>query len=171
MYERIQGNDMYNGATNPPFGYSLGTSNVLLSDPHTTWTGGTVTVPIVPSGVVGINQNYPTPRASQYSLGVQRAIGDNAVMSVSYVGSVDRNESYWQEINLPPTSDLACLTAGNCPVGTAPFNGLVTYPGYTSIKQAFNGIDLPLQFPAGRTAGAYYSGPHLQAAYTLVSRH
>jgi hypothetical protein len=34
MYERIQGNDMYDGAQNPPFGYALGTSNVLLSDPH-----------------------------------------------------------------------------------------------------------------------------------------
>src|SRR5579884_689165 len=53
MYERIQGNDMYNGATNPPFGYSLGASNVLLSDPHQTWSPvGTITVPIVPSGVV-----------------------------------------------------------------------------------------------------------------------
>ena len=167
MYERIQGNDMYNGATNPPFGYSLSTSNVLLSDPHTTWTGGTVTVPIVPSGVVGINQYYPTPRTSQYSLGVQRAIGDNAVMSVSYVGSVDRNESYWQEINLPPTSDLACLTAGNCPVGTAPFNGLVTYPGYTSIKQAFNGSTSHYNSLQAELRGHITRDLTLQAAYTL----
>ena len=35
MYERVQGNDMYNGATNPPYGYSLGQSNVLFSNPHT----------------------------------------------------------------------------------------------------------------------------------------
>ena len=52
MYERIQGNDMYNGATNPPFGYSLGVNNVLLDDPHNTWTSGTISVPIVPSGIV-----------------------------------------------------------------------------------------------------------------------
>jgi Carboxypeptidase regulatory-like domain len=37
MYERIQGNDMYNGATNPPFGYALNVNNVLFSNPHDTW--------------------------------------------------------------------------------------------------------------------------------------
>jgi Carboxypeptidase regulatory-like domain len=167
MYERIQGNDMYNGATNPPFGYSLGTSNVLLSDPHSTWTGGTVTVPIVPAGIVGINQNYPTPRTSQYSVGVQQAVGNNAVLSVSYVGSVDRDESYWQEINLPPTSDLACLTAANCPAGTAPFNGLVTYPGYTSIKQAFNGANSHYNSLQAELRGHVTRDLTLQAAYTL----
>ena len=52
MYERIQGNDMYNGATNPPFGYTLGTTSVLLSNPHDSTNGGSISVPIVPAGVV-----------------------------------------------------------------------------------------------------------------------
>jgi len=29
VYERIEGNDMYDGATNPPFGYTFNTNNVL----------------------------------------------------------------------------------------------------------------------------------------------
>ena len=74
MYERIQGNDMYNGATNPPFGYALAASNVLFSNPHLTWRNQ-ITVPIVPAGVVGINQKYPAPRNSQFSVGVQQAVG------------------------------------------------------------------------------------------------
>jgi len=167
MYERIQGNDMYNAATNPPFGYSLGTTNVLFSDPHQTWGGGTITVPIVPSGVTGINQNYPPPTTSQYSLGVQQAVGANAVLSVSYVGSVDRHESYWTEINLPPASDLACLTASTCPVGSTPFNGLVTYPGYTSIKQAFNGANAHYNSLQTELRGHVTRDLTLQAAYTL----
>ena len=168
MYERIQGNDMYNGATNPPFGYSLGSSNILFDNPHALANGtGTITVPIVPAGVVGINKTYPAPRNSQYSAGVQQAIGSKAVLSVSYVGSVDRHESYWQEINLPPASDLACLTAATCPAGTAPFNGLVTYPGYTSIKQAFNGGNSHYNSLQAELHGQVTHDLNLQVAYTL----
>ena len=91
MYERIQGNDMYNGATNPPFGYSLGVNNVLLSNPHENFVSNSaITVPIVPGSVVGINQSYPAPRTSQYSAGVQQALGARTVLSVSYVGTLDR---------------------------------------------------------------------------------
>ncbi len=168
MYERIQGNDMYNGATNPPFGYSLGSSNVLFDDPHALANGtGAITVPIVPAGVVGINRTYPAPRTSSYSAGVQQAIGSKAVLSVSYVGSVDRHESYWQEINLPPASDLTCLTNGNCPTGTAPFNGLIPYPGYTSIKQAFNGANSHYNSMQAELHGQVTRDLNLQVAYTL----
>ena len=168
MYERIQGNDMYNGATNPPFGYSLGTSNVLLSDPHFTWTGSQITVPIVPAGVVGINQDYPAPRVSQYSLGVQQSVGSSAVFSVSYVGSVDRHLSYWQELNLPPESLLPCLTdSAQCTGGQPAFNGQVPYQGYTSIKQAFNGTNSHYNSLQVELHGRLVHALNLQVAYTL----
>jgi hypothetical protein len=167
MYERIQGNDMYNGATNPYFGYALGTTNVLLSNPHATWTGSTITVPIVPAGVVGINQNYPAPRTSSYSIDVQRAVTSNAVLSMSYVGGVDRHESYWQEINLPPAGDLPCLQAKNCAAGTPAFNGLVPYQGYSSIKQAFNGATSHYNSLQAELRGNVTHDLTLQVAYTL----
>ena len=167
MYERIQGNDMYNGATNPPFGYSLGATNVLFSDPHTTQTGSTITVPIVPTGVVGINQNYPTPRTSQYSAGVQQQLGGNAVLSVSYVGSLDRHQSYWQEINLPAQSSLACLQASaNCTGAQPAFNGVVPYQGYTSIKQAFNGANSHYNSLQMELRGQISHDLQLQVGYT-----
>jgi hypothetical protein len=168
MYERIQGNDMYNGATNPPFGYSLGTNNVLFSNPHFTWTGAQITVPIVPAGVVGINQNYPAPRTSSYSAGIQQAVGTRAVFSASYVGSVDRNESYWQEINLPPAGELACLQAStNCTGAQPAFNGQVPYPGYSSIKQAYNGANSHYNSLQTELRGRVTRDLTLQAAYTL----
>ena len=175
MYERIQGNDMYNGATNPPFGYALGQNNVLLSDPHFTWSGNQITVPIVPAGVVGINRSYPPPRVSQFSAGVQQAIGRKAVLSVSYVGSLDRNLSYWQELNLPPQSLLTCLTvqtasdiAANCPGGTQPsFNGQVQFQGYNSIKQAYNGANSHYNSLQAELHGQLTRDLNLQVAYTL----
>jgi hypothetical protein len=170
MYERIQGNDMYNGATNPPFGYALGTTNVLLSNPGTNWTGQTVTVPIVPAGVTGINLNYPPPRVSQFSAGVQQAIGSKAVFSASYVGTLDRHLSYWQELNLPPQSDLACLqAASNCTPAQAglAWNNDVPYPGYSNIKQAFNGGNSHYNSLQMELHGQVTRDLTLQSAYTL----
>jgi hypothetical protein len=171
MYERIQGNDMYNGATNPPFGYSLNTTDVLFGNPHDSTGGTTISVPIVPASVTGINQNYPAPRNSQYSAGVQQAIGAKAVLSVSYVGSLDRHESYWQEINLPPASQLSCLqVAANCPGGATAqpaFNSLVPYLGYSSIKQAFNGANSHYNSLQTELRGQVTRDLNLQVAYTL----
>jgi len=167
MYERIQGNDMYNGATNPPFGNSFATNNVLLSNPGTSIAGGTITVPIVPGSVTGINRTYPVPRNSQFSLGVQQAVGSKAVFSVSYVGAVDRHESYWQEINLPDPSQLASLTTtGKGTDGVTPFNGLVPYQGYTQIKQAFNGANSHYNSLQAELHGRVARDLTLQAAYT-----
>jgi len=167
MYERIQGNDMYNGATNPPFGYALGTNNVLFSDPHDTWTGGTITVPIVPAGVVGINKAYPPPRVSQFSAGVQQAVGSRAVFSISYVGSLDRHLSYWQEINLPGESQLTSLqNTGYGTDGVTAFNGLVPYQGYNSIKQAFNGGNSHYNSLQSELHGKITPDLTLQMAYT-----
>lgn len=167
MYERVQGNDMYDGATNVPFGLSLGTSNVLYSNPHTTWTGSTITVPITPSGVTAINGNYPPPRTSSYSAGVQQAIGAKAVLSVSYVGSLGRHESYFQEINLPPAADLACLQESNCPASTPAYNGLVPYLGYSSIKTAFNGANSHYNSMQAELRGQVTRDLNLQVAYTV----
>jgi len=164
MYERIQGNDMYDGATNPPFGYSFGTNDVLFSNPHTTWTGSTITVPIVPGSVTGPNINYPPPRVSQYSAGVQQSVGTKAVLSVSYVGSVDRHLSYFNEINLPPAADLAALQGGTSPT---PWNGLVPYQGFTSIKTAFNGGNSHYNSLQMEVRGQVTRDLNLQAAYTL----
>jgi Carboxypeptidase regulatory-like domain len=168
MYERIQGNDMYNAATNPPYGYSLNSNNVLLSDPHTTWQGGTITVPIVPAGVTGINQYYPSPRVSQYSLGIQQQVSTKLVFSGSYVGSVARHLSYWQEINLPDPSQLASLTnTAKGTDGVSSFNELLPYLGYTSLRQAFNGANSHYNSLQLELRGQVYRDLQLQVGYTL----
>jgi hypothetical protein len=168
MYERIQGNDMYNGATNPPFGDSYNTNNVLLSNPAENIASGALvsssTIPIVPGSVTGINKSYPPPRTSQYSAGVQQALGSKSVLSISYVGSLDRHESYWQELNLPPYADLPALQGGT---SSTPFNGLVPYQGYTQIKQAYNGANSHYNSLQMELHGQVRHDLTLQAAYTL----
>ena len=54
MYERIQGNDMYNGATNTPFDVNPILNNVSLSNPGLDITTGntisSATLPVLPVG-------------------------------------------------------------------------------------------------------------------------
>jgi Carboxypeptidase regulatory-like domain len=134
MYERIQGNDVYNNAGTVPFSASTSFNNVSLSDPKTSLsTGLTIPASIPVNNITGLDKNnYTSPRSTQFSLGVQQAIG-KSVLSVSYVGSQNRHQSYYSETDLPLQSDLADLQAHS-----GPYNSLVPYLGYHSIKMAQN---------------------------------
>jgi hypothetical protein len=135
MYDRIQGNDMYNGATNTPFDASPTLHNVLLSNPGTSvgGTGATITaaaLPVLPVGITGIALNYKPPTSYQYSFGMQQALGAKSVLAVSYVGSQGRHENDYREINLPPQADLPALVASS---GSG-INQLYGYSGYGAIR-------------------------------------
>ena len=175
MYERIQGNDMYNAATNPPFGYSLnsGGTGVSFADPHNQLAGGAITVPILTSSVTGLTQHYKVPTSYSYSVGVQQAIGKNAVLSLSYVGNQNRFQSYFQEINLPPADQLASLQATGGGTTNGPdgkpikFNGLVPYQGFSSLKMAFTGQNGHYNSLQAELHGNVTHDLYLQTAYTL----
>ena len=134
MYDRIQGNDMYNGATNTPFDASPTLHNVLLSNPGTgVGTGTTISaadLPVLPVGITGIALNYRPPTSYQYSFGVQQSLGAKSVLAVSYVGSQGRHENDYREINLVPEANLPALVAS----GGAGVNQQYQYLGYGAIR-------------------------------------
>jgi len=139
MYERIQGNDMYNGAVNPPGDVNPTLNNVSLSNPgFNLQNGSTITsaaLPVLPAGISGINaNNYKLPVSYQFSAGVQQALGARSVLSLSYVGSQDRHQNDYEEINLPSQSLLPALVAA----GGAGLNQDMNYLGYGGIKLAEN---------------------------------
>jgi hypothetical protein len=139
MYERIQGNDMYNGAVNPPGDLQPTLNNVSLSNPGTTvTTGNTITaanLPVLALGVTGIDVgNYKPSVNYQFSAGVQQALGAQAVLSVSYVGSQDRHLNDYRAVNLPALSALPALVAA----GGSGLNQQVQYLGYGGIRLAEN---------------------------------
>ena len=166
MYERIQGNDMYNAATNSPFDYNLNVNNVMFSDPHLQTGGGGITVPIVVSSIVGLNQQYKVPTSYQYSLGVQQSLGRGAVVSISYVGNQNRWQSYSQEMDLPPQSELADLVLNKVGTGGVPFNGLVNFPGFNSILLNATGANSHYNSLQTEIHGRITHDLQLQAAYT-----
>jgi hypothetical protein len=143
MYERVQGNDMYDGGTNVPFSAHVTLNNVLLANPKApTLTGTPISVPPLPIVVPDITglalDNYSMPRSTQFSFGVQRELWNRTILSASYVGNQNRHQSYRQEINLPNFSALPALVNGT---SATPFNQLVPYQGFHSIRLSQNGAN------------------------------
>ncbi len=138
MYERIQGNDMYNGAVNVPGDLKPTLNNVSLSNPGLNINTGNVIssaqLPVLPANITGIAQNYKPPVSYQYSLGIQQSLGARAVFGLSYVGSQNRHENFYQEVNLPPLADVPALVAA----GGAGINQLMQYAGFAGIRLAEN---------------------------------
>jgi hypothetical protein len=135
MYERIQGNDQYNGATNVPFGATASVQNVSLSNPGTSLaTGSTVTAPIPIVGITGDNySDYKPPVSIQYNFGVQRELAKNTVLSVAYVGTANRHQNEYTDINNPDPSVLKYIINN-----TLDRNIAVPYAGYGGIKLSEN---------------------------------
>jgi Carboxypeptidase regulatory-like domain len=129
-YERIQGNDMYNAGPNIPFSDNVTFNNVSLSNPGTSLlTGQTLSAPILPASIVGLNSSdYKLPVSYQFSFGIQQALSNNSVLTVGYVGNQNRHQSDEEELNLPAQSALPSLING-----TNVFNNVVPYAGYASI--------------------------------------
>lgn len=131
MYERVQGNDMYNSGGDIPFSDSVTYNGVSLSSPNTSLlTGQTLTAPILPATIQGLNStNYKLPTSVQYSLGVQQALGAKTILSVAYVGMQDRHQSENELLNAPAQSVLPALINN-----TVQFNNVNPYPGYGAIE-------------------------------------
>ncbi len=140
MYERVQGNDMYNAGPNQPFSASLTQNNVSLSNPNTNLATGmtlpTTTVPITVGNIVGLlENNYSPPYVDQFSFGIQRAVTNRTVFNLSYVGSVSRHQNNYQEFELAPYSQLPSLIASG---SSGQYNLEVPYAGYHSLKMSQN---------------------------------
>jgi len=167
MYERIQGNDMYNAGPNVPFSLNVGTSAVELQDPNVKLASGAAPpLPINAASITGLAINNYKPTAStQYSAGVQHSFGPKTVLSVSYVGNLNRHLNDYRETNLPSLTDLAALDA---PGSSAQWQAAASLPykGFRSLSLAqdeANGhynslqIDLNSQFSRDLQLRAYYT--------------
>jgi len=138
MYERIQGNDVYNGGTNVPFSAQVNFNNVSLSNPKVSLlTGQTLVSPITVADLTGLaNTDYKAPASYQFSIGVQRELARSSVLSVSYVGNQNRHQNDYRDINLPNPSQLPALIQG-----TVSYNTVLAYPGFRGIKMSENAMN------------------------------
>jgi Carboxypeptidase regulatory-like domain len=114
FYERMQGNDIYNAATNAPFVNDPGAPFVSMSDPHTSsQTGSVAATPFFASGLTTLSLYYPAPAVAQYSLGVQHELSPSIVWVVQYVGNMAWHQNEQRHIdNFPVNTPLGVRAKG-----------------------------------------------------------
>jgi hypothetical protein len=116
-----------------------GGSNPLLQQTKAGWANNSATTPIFPSVEVacgdgstpftangttttpgqcvvpGVDPNLRTPYVASWNLGVQRAIGNNLSLDVSYVGNHGTKMIQWQDVNNPgPGAGFTPATLATC---------------------------------------------------------
>ena len=143
FFERVQGNDVYNAALNPPFAYIPSANNVYFSDPSTSALTGLTTAQTFPSNLNTLQYNYEPPGTSMFSLGVQRQLAPSVIAVVQYAGSTGWHQSDDRQVNTLPLMDSANpanpydLRKGVAN-GTLNANLFRIYPGFGSIQQQEN---------------------------------
>ncbi|MFZ0270271.1 MAG: carboxypeptidase regulatory-like domain-containing protein [Acidobacteriaceae bacterium] len=136
FYERVQGNDVYNAALNPPFAYQPSATNVYFSNPHTSALTGATTTQSFPSVLTNINYHYPSPGTEDYSLGIQRELAPSVVAVVQYVGSDGWDQDDDRAVNTLPLSDITHRQG--VANGSLNANLYRIYPGFSGIEQEEN---------------------------------
>jgi hypothetical protein len=106
FFERLQGNDIYNAATNSPFAYNLNMGNNTMSHPALNWLNNQKITgfPVFSTGVTSLSTPYYAPAVAQFSLGVQREIVPSVVWVIQYVGNLAWHQNIERRINnIPPS--------------------------------------------------------------------
>jgi hypothetical protein len=147
FFERMQGNDIFDAATSPPFDPSLSVGDPYFSLPGKSWNTGAVLSPsalIFAGGATSLPKTYRAPETAMFSLGIQREITRSLIWVVQYVGNVAWHQDAGTQINnMNPNVGYV-----NTALGTAPF--FCTVPS-TTCQDA--------RRVAGDSSGNYGSDP------------
>jgi hypothetical protein len=153
--ERIQGNDIYNIATNPPFITTPTIYNTNLSNP----AGGTEA--LFPVGIQTYDGPYKLAQVMNWNVGIQRKLSQQFVLTTSYVATKGTHLQGGLNINQPTIAAAAPVRAG-----TASVDQIRPYLGYSGINQYFNGVNSTYNSLQVSLRTQQYHGLTLQASYT-----
>jgi hypothetical protein len=155
FHERIQGNDIYNVAPNPPFAATSVIFDTLLSNPG----GGTGA--IFPRGVTTYDPVYKIPQIQQWNFNIQRELRPGVVASVGYVGTASAYLQTVRNINQPTPDQAAQVLAG-----TANVNQVRPFRGYAAINLYDNGTNSNFHSLQASLRTDNWHGLSLQSSYT-----
>jgi len=147
FYERVQGNDIYDTATNAPFTFNPNVSNTFLTTPSLNWqTGIDVNAAGLPVFVTGLTSmapnNYKPPAVAMFSLGVQHELSPSVIWVVQYVGNLAWHQ--WDDRytnNLPASAIGQFVTVPNQATGSGTAQVPVTCLGGDSGNHSPYGDD------------------------------
>ncbi len=176
FFERVQGNDVYNAALNPPFAYQPSANNVYFSNPHTSANTGATTTQSFPSTLTNLSYNYPNPGTAMFSFGMQRQVAPSTVAVLQYAGSSGWHQSDDRNINTLPLMATDPAAPGNpyydregVASGALIANNYRQFPGFSGINQeetttnfSYNSLQAGLRLEArhGLTVQLAYTYSH-----------
>jgi len=171
FFERVQGNDVYNAALNPPFAYIPTATNVYFSNPNTSALTGATTSQTFPSALTNLEYKYAPPGTADFSFGVQRQLAPSVVAVVQYAGSLGWEQNDDRAINTLPLTDPN--NAANpydlregVSNGTLNANLYRIYPGFSGIEQEENETNFNYNSLQAGVRMENRHGLTLQLAYT-----
>lgn len=153
-YERVQGNDIYNVAPNPPFSSTATIFETSLTNP------AGATGAILPASLTVYEPNYPMSYTMQFNFGIQHRVAKNAVADLSYVGTKGTHLSDTININQPTDAGRALVRAG------ANVNQERPYLGYSNILEYTNDSNSSYNAFQASLRTDQLHGLTLQASYT-----
>jgi len=168
-YHRIEGNDAYGLVGNPPFS-SIPT---FFNPPFDNPSSGAA-APLTPLTLGYLDPVYDIPTVQSWSLGVQRELNTNTVLSVAYVGSRGNHLEYANSVNQPLPAQgydfdprIACTPTTPYPCATRVSTDYVRpYQGWSNISGTvpvgasnYNSLQISLnrRFTNGLSFGVAYT--------------
>lgn len=168
-YYRIEGNDVYTLVGNPPFSKLATFFTPPFDDP-----ASGVAAPLTPLALNGFDPIYDIPTVQNWSLGVQRLLSADTMLSVAYVGSRGTHLDYKIDENQPlpamgydfnpliactPTTPVACAQRVSTDY-VRPYQGwssiINTVPVGTSIYHSLQ-VNFEKKLSQGLSFGAVYT--------------
>jgi len=148
MYERIQGNDMYDAGPNIPFSLNVGLQSVSLSNPGISLaTGNLANRPINTADITGLAvNNYKLPASYQYSIGVQRQLNSKSVLTNQLCWKPEPPSERSQRIQSPGSGGAAESDPGF----QIQFGARPAIPGFPLDSPDGDRSQHPLQWSADR---------------------
>jgi len=136
-YERVQGNFIFGAINNAPFNPSASVLNGTVENPGAAATG--------PVSVQTISNSHyldmKVPRSMTWSLGLQRKLARNTVLTLTYVGSSAANLAYLDDINQLPLGLGKTSYVPGSKTTLANTNSLRPYLGYGTIQEYNTGAN------------------------------
>jgi hypothetical protein len=163
-YERIQGNFIFSGINNAPFNPVSTILNGYVTAPNQGATGPTSVQAVTNSHFLDMKN----PRTLSFSLGIQRKLWTNSVLTVTYVGSTASNLSYIDDINQPR---LGYANTVFVPGTTTLANTNATRPylGYGNIQEYTTGANYVYNSLQTQLRKRFRHAGSMSAAFTWSS--
>ncbi len=164
-YERVQGNFIFSAINNTPFNPSASVLNGNVENPN----GAVASA----AGVQTISNSHyldmKDPRTMTYSIGLQRKLAHNMMLTLTYVGSTAANLSYLADINQLPMGLGKHSYVPGSTTTLANTNSLRPYLGYATIQEYTTGANFVYNSLQSQFRKQFRGAGILSAAFTWSS--